>query len=470
MSSIDCQVLTKMYTQKLNSKFREAVKDVTNIEVRAIPQYSKLTSGVRQKIDVLFQIIGGQVPSNDRDPVNISIVLDRSGSMTGPKLTACKRAIKHLISILEPTDHLHVVMYDDSVDTVLENVSGIVAQDSLQKVDSIEARGCTDILCGVKRGVELIEKHHVEKAKKIVLLFSDGLVNSGVQDPEIIGASIKNIHCEKDIFFSTFGIGSDFNEVLMSSISRCGKGNFFFIDENNVEKIPEIVEKGFTGFVRIVGTDLHFKIRGLGSSIVTELTDCENIQNGRKFEKMREYGCYQFLATLDVTPTRMSEDFQILGNLSIAEYQLQWTPNGQSDPQVLSGIVSIDVIESLSVEETVAPEYICYKTMMDCAKLNKQVNEALKKMDHTLALKLKQQIVDKYLKVEQLDKFGFVGAILKREDQSLKVLADEGINDRSRKYCLESSMCTPSHQAANRYAYEEANDLDDQDMTFGLTD
>ncbi len=53
-----------------------------------------------------------------RPPVNLAIVLDRSGSMSGPKLQVAKTAVEEAIGRLQPDDRFSVVVYDDVVDIV----------------------------------------------------------------------------------------------------------------------------------------------------------------------------------------------------------------------------------------------------------------------------------------------------------------------------------------------------------------
>ena len=55
---------------------------------------------------------------NKKTPLNIGLVIDRSGSMQGEKLHYAKQAAVHMIDLLSPADRAAVVMYDDNVDVV----------------------------------------------------------------------------------------------------------------------------------------------------------------------------------------------------------------------------------------------------------------------------------------------------------------------------------------------------------------
>ena len=66
-----------------------------------------------------------------RTPLNLVLVLDRSGSMDGSKLTEAKRCAIDLVRRMSPTDQVGVVQYDDAVDTVMplstvEQVGGVI--------------------------------------------------------------------------------------------------------------------------------------------------------------------------------------------------------------------------------------------------------------------------------------------------------------------------------------------------------
>ena len=68
------------------------------------------------KMYVLFELNGKSELSN-RSPINLSVVLDRSGSMSGEPLHYCKEATKFIVNQLQEKDLLNVVVFDDHVKT-----------------------------------------------------------------------------------------------------------------------------------------------------------------------------------------------------------------------------------------------------------------------------------------------------------------------------------------------------------------
>jgi Ca-activated chloride channel family protein len=69
-------------------------------------------------VHALLKIEGTAPTQSNRTPLNISIVLDRSGSMQGPKLLAARDAAALLVQRLAPEDAVSVVAYDDVVRTI----------------------------------------------------------------------------------------------------------------------------------------------------------------------------------------------------------------------------------------------------------------------------------------------------------------------------------------------------------------
>ena len=82
-----------------------------------------------------------------RTPVDVALVLDRSGSMDGNKLTMAREAVTHAIRLLKPEDHLGVVCYDEQVSTVLDRTPATPEAKALatKRLQSIDARGSTDL-------------------------------------------------------------------------------------------------------------------------------------------------------------------------------------------------------------------------------------------------------------------------------------------------------------------------------------
>jgi Ca-activated chloride channel family protein len=86
---------------------------------------------------------------SQRAPVNVALVLDRSGSMDGRKIEMARAAVEHAIKLLDARDHLSLVVYDTEVDVVLESTVATPEAKALalKRLASIGARGSTVRRC-----------------------------------------------------------------------------------------------------------------------------------------------------------------------------------------------------------------------------------------------------------------------------------------------------------------------------------
>ena len=197
-------------------------------------------------------------PSGDRIPLNISLVVDRSGSMSGDKLEYVKKAVDFVIDNLASDDYMSIVQYDDRIDVVSPSAKVTNKKDLHSKVKKIEARGMTNLSGGMLEGYTQVDKSKADKYVNRVLLLSDGLANQGITDPEKLKQIAQKKFREQGIGLSTFGVGSDFNEMLMTHLSEFGGGNYYFID--SPEKIPQIFAEELAGLLSVVSQNTKLTI------------------------------------------------------------------------------------------------------------------------------------------------------------------------------------------------------------------
>jgi Ca-activated chloride channel family protein len=149
-------------------------------------------------------------------PLNISVVIDRSGSMSGDKIRNAKQAAKFIVDQLNPDDYFSVVMYDQTVDVVHEASKVENKQAIKLKIDRIVDRGSTNLMGGAMKGYEQVRKNYRSGYINRVLLLSDGLANEGITDAKQIERIVRKKSMDEGISISTFGVGNDYNEDLMN--------------------------------------------------------------------------------------------------------------------------------------------------------------------------------------------------------------------------------------------------------------
>lgn len=172
-----------------------------------------------------------------RPKVNLCIVLDRSGSMAGPKLAKAKEAAIEALRRLDREDLFSVVVYDHNVQTVVRaqkarNVERIEAM-----IRSIRSGGNTALFGGVSQGAAQVRKNLGGDYVHRIILLSDGIANTGPSSPEDLGR-LGAALLKENISVTTVGVGNDYNEDLMTRLAEKSDGNTYFVESS--QDLPRI--------------------------------------------------------------------------------------------------------------------------------------------------------------------------------------------------------------------------------------
>jgi Ca-activated chloride channel family protein len=202
-----------------------------------------LLAGHENTVDVLIRVQAPDPPKHGlpgRQPLNLSIVIDRSGSMSGQPLHEAKRAATFMIDSLRPTDRACVVVYDDSVNVVAESRPVETKTSFKNAIAQIHSGGSTNLHGGWLKGAEQAAGYLDPRCMSRVLLLSDGQANVGLQDVDEIAMQCAKL-ADNGVTTSTYGLGNSFNEELMVAMSRAGRGNGYYSEsaESLLERFQE---------------------------------------------------------------------------------------------------------------------------------------------------------------------------------------------------------------------------------------
>ncbi len=213
-----------------------------------------------------------QAPKADTDtprpPVSVAFVLDRSGSMAGTKLKLAKRAIERSLERLTPADRFAVVVYDHEYEVVapLATATHDARRTALAQLDTIGARGSTDIGAGWLAGCAQIADGLGAETLARCLVLTDGLANQGMTDSNELAHHAQQLR-RRRVSTSTFGVGADFNEGLLGAMADSGGGSFYFIDEPS--RIPALISQELGDALEVVCRDVVLRVRAPGGARVS---------------------------------------------------------------------------------------------------------------------------------------------------------------------------------------------------------
>jgi len=214
------------------------------------------------------------VESPRRRPMNLAVVLDRSGSMADQaKIEYAKKALYALIDRLQPDDLFSLVIYDDVIDVLRRSHRVGDKRDLKRLVEEVYPRGATNLGGGMIEGLRQVERSLDREYVNRVILLSDGLANRGITDLHELGRIARRYRA-RSISLTTMGMGMDYNENLMVGLAESGGGNYYFIESPH--SLASIFHREFKTLSSVVAQNAQIELR-LGRGVrLLDAIGCEH--------------------------------------------------------------------------------------------------------------------------------------------------------------------------------------------------
>ncbi len=231
---------------------------VVNLRVKASRDHIKV-SDTEQVVYLLVDILPPAQETKQR-PLNLSLVLDRSTSMQGSRLSHVKTAVELIVNKLTRADTLSIVSFSDRAEVVVpagkvENPTAVVGQ-----LRSVQASGGTEIFYGLQAGLQELRKAELAKHTNYLILLTDGhTYGDAAQCLELARRM-----AQQNIGLSAFGLGTEWNDQFLDELVAPSGGQSNFIEQPN--EIIEHLQKRIQGLGTIyaqnlaIKTDLHKKV------------------------------------------------------------------------------------------------------------------------------------------------------------------------------------------------------------------
>ncbi|MEI6777479.1 MAG: VWA domain-containing protein [Chloroflexales bacterium] len=162
-------------------------------------------------------------------PLNFCLVLDRSGSMQGAKLESMKAATRHVIETLTNQDIVSIVIFDDTVQTLVPATLAADRGALLAAVNTISESGGTAMSLGMQSGQIELQKNIGPDRLSHMLLLTDGQTWG---DEEVCRSIAKSLG-QVDARITALGLGAEWNEQLLDDLAEFTEGNSDYIADPN---------------------------------------------------------------------------------------------------------------------------------------------------------------------------------------------------------------------------------------------
>lgn len=193
----------------------------------------------------------------DRPAVNVALVIDRSGSMSGEKIEQAKRAAVMALGLLDARDTISVVAFDDKIDVLVPATPMRDRAKIEAGIGQLYARGSTALYAGVETGGEQLQKYLDRERVNRAILLSDGLANVGPSSPEEV-AQLGYKLIKQGISVTTLGLGMGYNEDLMTRLANVTDGNHAFVEKT--EDLEKFFALEFGDLTSVVAQDVTIHI------------------------------------------------------------------------------------------------------------------------------------------------------------------------------------------------------------------
>lgn len=193
-----------------------------------------------------------------RTALNVCLVIDRSGSMEGAPLMAVKEACRQFIDLLTPNDFLSIVVFDTTVDTLM-NPQPVTDREAIKRgLDQIQAGNTTNLYGAVQMGAALAQERGSAGRATRILVLTDGDPTEGVKDYGALVELAGQVKAQ-GVGATFLGFGPDYNEELLAGMAKRAGGNYVYIAQ--ASQVTDVFRSELSKLLSVAATNLKLELK-----------------------------------------------------------------------------------------------------------------------------------------------------------------------------------------------------------------
>ncbi len=202
---------------------------------------------------------GREIPDALRKPLNLTFVIDVSGSMQMEnRLGLVKRMLQMLASKMRPDDKIGFATFADAGRELLAPTSARESSAIYSAISTLSAGGSTNVAEGLQIGYAMARRVFDPNAVNRVILFSDGVANTGLTQSDAILATLA-ASAKDNIYLTAVGVGmGNYHDELLQQLADKGNGHYVYIDTD--QEAQKFMTKDLLGAIEVIAQDVKIQV------------------------------------------------------------------------------------------------------------------------------------------------------------------------------------------------------------------